>query len=344
MPRTDALGDAAWPTQPFPVKPKPIARLSMTHAEVSKISPEAESIAWRSRPGGADGTIHAVQHGAEHLVPRIDRWRRRQRRHVRSGTRDGVRDRRHVATIGQLSAMLSSDVCRHSARPRCLSITTSIATATRATSRPGRSCSASTPTPATSCGAFPLASIRSSPRKGFRRPARLPTPALPWRLGAVSCSSAARRTASSVGFDAMTGKEVWSTSPGFNVTGNAVVYKGANGKQYISNLGAAHDCVHVAVGLRGFQSSYRHQVQTEGVMYRKVLTGLWTSVLTVTLVYAQATPPQQGGAAGAGSQAPTGGGAPGAGRAGRGGGGGGGGGYPTQEQWDGDVAACEGIV
>jgi metallo-beta-lactamase class B len=69
-------------------------------------------------------------------------------------------------------------------------------------------------------------------------------------------------------------------------------------------------------------------------MYRKVLTGLWTSVLTVTLVYAQAAPPQQGGAAGAGSQAPAGGGAPGAGRAGRGGGGGGGGGYPTQEQWD----------
>ena len=34
-------------------------------------------------------------------------------------------------------------------------------------------------------------------------------------------------------FDSMTGKEVWSTSPGFNVSGYAISYKGANGKQYV---------------------------------------------------------------------------------------------------------------
>jgi len=34
-------------------------------------------------------------------------------------------------------------------------------------------------------------------------------------------------------FDAMTGKELWSSSPGFNVAGYAISYKGANGKQYI---------------------------------------------------------------------------------------------------------------
>ena len=31
----------------------------------------------------------------------------------------------------------------------------------------------------------------------------------------------------------MTGKELWSVSPGFDVSANAVSYKGANGKQYI---------------------------------------------------------------------------------------------------------------
>ena len=31
----------------------------------------------------------------------------------------------------------------------------------------------------------------------------------------------------------MTGKELWSASPGFNVGGNAVSYRGANGKQYV---------------------------------------------------------------------------------------------------------------
>jgi glucose dehydrogenase len=42
IPNTDAPGDKAWPTQPFPVRPEPISRVSMTREEVSKISPETE--------------------------------------------------------------------------------------------------------------------------------------------------------------------------------------------------------------------------------------------------------------------------------------------------------------
>jgi quinoprotein glucose dehydrogenase len=42
VPRFDAPGDQAWPTQPFPLKPAGLTRDSMTRAEVSKISPEAE--------------------------------------------------------------------------------------------------------------------------------------------------------------------------------------------------------------------------------------------------------------------------------------------------------------
>src|SRR5215472_1104508 len=42
IPNTDAPGDKAWPTQPFPVKPGPISRISMTREEVSKISPQTE--------------------------------------------------------------------------------------------------------------------------------------------------------------------------------------------------------------------------------------------------------------------------------------------------------------
>jgi quinoprotein glucose dehydrogenase len=42
VPRFDAPGDQAWPTQPFPVKPVSLARDSMTRKEISKISPEAE--------------------------------------------------------------------------------------------------------------------------------------------------------------------------------------------------------------------------------------------------------------------------------------------------------------
>jgi quinoprotein glucose dehydrogenase len=42
VPRFDAPGDQAWPTQPFPLKPVGLTRDSMTRKEVSKISPEAE--------------------------------------------------------------------------------------------------------------------------------------------------------------------------------------------------------------------------------------------------------------------------------------------------------------
>jgi glucose dehydrogenase len=42
VPALDALGDAAWPTQPFPLKPPPISRTSMTREDVNKTSPESE--------------------------------------------------------------------------------------------------------------------------------------------------------------------------------------------------------------------------------------------------------------------------------------------------------------
>jgi len=42
VPHLDALGDATWPTQPFPLKPVPIARTSMTREEVNKTSAESE--------------------------------------------------------------------------------------------------------------------------------------------------------------------------------------------------------------------------------------------------------------------------------------------------------------
>jgi quinoprotein glucose dehydrogenase len=42
VPRFDAPGDQAWPTQPFPLKPTGLTREGMTRKEVSRITPEAE--------------------------------------------------------------------------------------------------------------------------------------------------------------------------------------------------------------------------------------------------------------------------------------------------------------
>jgi glucose dehydrogenase len=39
-PKSDDTNDIAWPTQPFPIKPGPIARISMTRDEIPNITPE----------------------------------------------------------------------------------------------------------------------------------------------------------------------------------------------------------------------------------------------------------------------------------------------------------------
>jgi glucose dehydrogenase len=42
VPPTDALGDQAWPTQPIPIVPPPLARVSMSRSEVAKLTPDSE--------------------------------------------------------------------------------------------------------------------------------------------------------------------------------------------------------------------------------------------------------------------------------------------------------------
>jgi quinate dehydrogenase (quinone) len=42
VPQSDVPGEATWPTQPFPLKPPPLARQSMTRDEISRVSPESE--------------------------------------------------------------------------------------------------------------------------------------------------------------------------------------------------------------------------------------------------------------------------------------------------------------
>ena len=43
VPASEVPGEQAWPTQPFPVKPPPIARLSMTPDELTDVTPESHA-------------------------------------------------------------------------------------------------------------------------------------------------------------------------------------------------------------------------------------------------------------------------------------------------------------
>jgi len=41
VPRSNIPGEAAWPTQPFPVKPPPLARISVTRRDITTVTPES---------------------------------------------------------------------------------------------------------------------------------------------------------------------------------------------------------------------------------------------------------------------------------------------------------------
>jgi quinoprotein glucose dehydrogenase len=51
VPKSDTPGEESWPTQPFPLKPPPLARMSMTKSEITTRTPEAEKFCseWFSR-------------------------------------------------------------------------------------------------------------------------------------------------------------------------------------------------------------------------------------------------------------------------------------------------------
>ena len=42
VPKSDTPGEESWPTQPFPLKPPPLARMSMTKNDITRRTPEAE--------------------------------------------------------------------------------------------------------------------------------------------------------------------------------------------------------------------------------------------------------------------------------------------------------------
>ena len=58
VPRSDVPGEETWPTQPFPLKPPPLVRLSITEAGLTNITPEAREFALREFRKYRSGSIY----------------------------------------------------------------------------------------------------------------------------------------------------------------------------------------------------------------------------------------------------------------------------------------------
>ena len=58
VPRSDVTGEETWPTQPFPLKPPPLVRLSITETGLTNITPEAREFALREFRKYRSGSIY----------------------------------------------------------------------------------------------------------------------------------------------------------------------------------------------------------------------------------------------------------------------------------------------
>jgi quinoprotein glucose dehydrogenase len=238
VPPTDALGDAAWPTQPFPVKPEPITRLSMTRAEVSKISPEAEKYCMEIY----DQVVQMGPYTPYGMVPSISFPGSTGGGSNHGGAFDPGRGMvfataRNVATIGQLSAMLSSDVLPSFGKTKM--------PFDYYLDRDGYPCNVPPWAELFGINAntgdivwrVPLGEYKELSAKGIPKTGTATNSGAPLATAGGLVFIGGTADGQFRAFDAMTGKELWSASPGFDVSANAVSYKGANGKQYIAISG-----------------------------------------------------------------------------------------------------------
>jgi quinoprotein glucose dehydrogenase len=216
------------------VKPAPITRLSMTRDDVSKISPEAQKYCTEIY----DQAVQMGPYTPYGMVPSIS-----FPGSTGGGSNNGssfdpgrgmvFATARNVATIGQLSAMLSSDVLPSFGKTKM--------PFEYYLDREGYPCNAPPWAELFGINAntgdivwrVPLGEYKDLAAKGIPKTGTATNSGAPVSTGGGVVFIGGTADGQFRAFDAMSGKELWSVSPGFDVGGAAVVYKGANGKQYV---------------------------------------------------------------------------------------------------------------
>jgi quinoprotein glucose dehydrogenase len=240
IPRFDAPGDQAWPTQPFPLKPVGLTRDSMTRKEVSKISPDAEKYCTEL----FDKSVHMGPYTPYGMLPSL----------VFPGSEGGggwggvafnpglglvFVNTRHLGVIAQLQPSMSSGVLPSFAKQK---IPTSYYV-----DQEGYPCNeppwAEIVAVSTSTGEIvwrtPLGEYKELTARGV-----LNTGTASNYGGPIATASGLVFIGSTAdfgfrAFDAKTGKELWKATLENDVVMTPLTYQGADGKQYVVAIPSA---------------------------------------------------------------------------------------------------------
>ena len=240
IPRFDAPGDQAWPTQPFPVKPTGLTRDGMSRREIAKLSPEAEKYCTDLY----DKAVQAGPYTPYGMLPSLvfpgseggGGWGG-----VSSDPRLGLVfvNTRHLGVIAQLQPSTSSGVLPSFSKSK---IPTSYYVDEQGypcNEPPWSELVAVSSTTGEVVWRTPLGEYPELAARGIRN------------AGTASNHGAPIATASGLlfigstmdfgfrAFDAKTGKELWKATLENDVVMTPLTYQGTNGKQYVAAVSSA---------------------------------------------------------------------------------------------------------
>jgi quinoprotein glucose dehydrogenase len=234
VPPTDALGDEAWPTQPFPVTPEPITRNSMSRDEVSKISPEAEAYCTEIY----DQAVQMGPYTPYGMVPGLSFPGSTGGGSNDGGAFDPERGMvfslsRHVGTIGQLTAMMSSDVLPSFGKTKMPFEYYLDKDGYPCNEPPWAELFGINANTGDIVWRVPLGEYEELTARGIPKTGTAGNRGAPIATAGGLLFVGATLDGKFRAFDAMTGDELWSDSPGFNVGDYPLSYRGGDGKQYV---------------------------------------------------------------------------------------------------------------
>jgi quinoprotein glucose dehydrogenase len=242
VPRFDAPGDQAWPTQPFPVKPAGLTRDGMTRKEISKISPEAEKYCTEV----FDKAVNSGPYTPYGMVPSL----------VFPGSEGGggwggvsanpvlglvFLNTRHLGVIGQLQTSTSSGVLPSFAKQKVPTAFYVDPQGYPCNAPPWSELVAVSSTTGDVAWRTPLGEYKDLTAKGILNTGTAVNDGGPIATASGLVFIGATSDFGFRAFDAKTGKELWRATLENDVLMTPLSYQGANGKQYVAAVAGGGD-------------------------------------------------------------------------------------------------------